>query len=241
MAISYEEALSTLQGMFSSYTAQQLDAVLRHHAGHMENTVETLLNHGEGSPEELMRKLPSMPVGNNNTSDPPSSDVQQQQSIDADAELARQLAVEDEQRGNSSRNNRGGTQSNLGIGMASAMGANRRSPGRRRPMASDTRPVSRRPASNQPPAGTKGIGTHTSLPNDFLRIPGRTTSSSNRNTNNNAATASSNDDIVSASGPGGVGQIMSDEQLGEKLQVNLLTYDMLSYLFYSKSFCFFIH
>ena len=205
--------------MFSSYTAQQLDAVLRHHAGHMENTVETLLNHGEGSPEELMHNLPSLPVGNNNTSGTPSGDAQQQQSIDADAELARQLAAEDEQRGNSSRNNnRGGTQSNLGMGMASAMGANRRSPGRRRPMASDTRPVSRRPASNQPPAGTKGIGTHTTLPNDFLRIPGRTTSSSNSNTNNNVATtASSNDDIVSASGPGGVGQIMSDEQLGEKL------------------------
>ena len=37
-------------------------AVLRHHGGHMENTVETLLHHGEGTPDELMQKLPSIPV-----------------------------------------------------------------------------------------------------------------------------------------------------------------------------------
>lgn len=65
MAISYEEALSTLQSMFSDqgYTSQQLDAVLRHHGGHMEHTVETLLSHGEGTPDELMHKLPNIPVG----------------------------------------------------------------------------------------------------------------------------------------------------------------------------------
>jgi hypothetical protein len=29
-----------------------------HQGGHMENTVETLLLHGDGSPDELIRKLP---------------------------------------------------------------------------------------------------------------------------------------------------------------------------------------
>ena len=59
MAISYEEAMSTLQSMFSSqgYTKQQLDTVLRHFGGHMENCVDYILVHGVGSPEELIRKL----------------------------------------------------------------------------------------------------------------------------------------------------------------------------------------
>lgn len=40
MSLSYEEALATLQSMFGDqgYTAQDLDAVLRHFGGHMENT-----------------------------------------------------------------------------------------------------------------------------------------------------------------------------------------------------------
>ena len=61
MAITYEEALSTLTSMFGDasppWTEQQLDAVLRHHEGHMENTVETVLGHGDGDPEELVERL----------------------------------------------------------------------------------------------------------------------------------------------------------------------------------------
>ena len=40
MSLSYEEALATLKSMFGDqgYTAQDLDAVLRHFGGHMENT-----------------------------------------------------------------------------------------------------------------------------------------------------------------------------------------------------------
>lgn len=40
MSLSYEEAQETLQSMFGDqgYTAQDLDAVLRHFGGHMENT-----------------------------------------------------------------------------------------------------------------------------------------------------------------------------------------------------------
>ncbi|KAL3774637.1 hypothetical protein ACHAW5_008560 [Stephanodiscus triporus] len=78
--------------MFSDqgYTVQHLDAVLRHQGGHMENTVEALLMHGDGSPDELMRKLsrttpasaPSGIGGIGGTGD----------GVDADAELARRLA-----------------------------------------------------------------------------------------------------------------------------------------------------
>ena len=61
MAITYEEALSTLTSMFGDasppWTEQQLDAVLRHHEGHMENTVETVLGHGDGDPDELVERL----------------------------------------------------------------------------------------------------------------------------------------------------------------------------------------
>ena len=61
MAITYEEALSTLTSMFGDasppWTEAQLDAVLRHHEGHMENTVETVLGHGDGDPEVLVERL----------------------------------------------------------------------------------------------------------------------------------------------------------------------------------------
>ena len=58
MAITYEEALETLKSMFGEpWTESTLDAVLRHHEGHMENTVETVLGHGDGDPAELVRRL----------------------------------------------------------------------------------------------------------------------------------------------------------------------------------------
>ena len=58
MAITYEEALETLKSMFGEpWTESTLDAVLRHHEGHMENTVETVLGHGDGDPDELVRRL----------------------------------------------------------------------------------------------------------------------------------------------------------------------------------------
>jgi len=53
MAISYEEALVTLQAMFTEpWTRQSLDAVLRHEKGHMENTCDVILQHGEAKTEE---------------------------------------------------------------------------------------------------------------------------------------------------------------------------------------------
>ena len=61
MAITYDEALSTLTSMFGPpWSSETLDAVLRHHDGHMENTVETVLGwdcERQGDPEELVRRL----------------------------------------------------------------------------------------------------------------------------------------------------------------------------------------
>ena len=58
MSISYEEALETLQSMFGDkWTRDNLDTVLRHHQGHMENTVDMILRHGDGSPEMLLKQI----------------------------------------------------------------------------------------------------------------------------------------------------------------------------------------
>lgn len=60
MAISYEEALSTLEAMFGApWTRETLDAVLRHEKGHMENTCDRILNHGSQDPQILIDRLKS--------------------------------------------------------------------------------------------------------------------------------------------------------------------------------------
>lgn len=80
MSISYEEALATLHGMFGEkWSSEQLDTVLRHQKGHMENTVDLILAHGNRSPSVLIDKL--------NAGEDPNAHT-----IDADAELAQQLA-----------------------------------------------------------------------------------------------------------------------------------------------------
>eukprot|EP00581_Thalassiosira_minuscula_P006852 CAMPEP_0183702876 /NCGR_PEP_ID=MMETSP0737-20130205/830_1 /TAXON_ID=385413 /ORGANISM="Thalassiosira miniscula, Strain CCMP1093" /LENGTH=368 /DNA_ID=CAMNT_0025929559 /DNA_START=70 /DNA_END=1176 /DNA_ORIENTATION=+ len=219
MALSYEEALATLQSMFSDqgYSAQQLDAVLRHHGGHMEHTVETLLTHGEGTPDELIKKLPSLPAGGsaaNNAGGGGSGSAAH--NIDADEELARQLAAED-QRQQQRGANRSTTQSSGRgmLGLASAQGGGNRAPPpgqQRRPMASTvtapSRPKPAAAAAPKPPAGTKGRGTPTVLPVDFLRIPGR----------KYPAGAGSS---AAASNAAVAGQPMSDEQLARMLQDEL--------------------
>ena len=88
MTISYEEALSTLQAMFGeTWNTEALDSVLRHFEGHMENTIEAILNHGSRSPDALIAKLD--PSNNNST--------------DFDEDLARQLAREDQPRSATTR------------------------------------------------------------------------------------------------------------------------------------------
>jgi ribosomal protein L12E/L44/L45/RPP1/RPP2 len=220
MTISYEEALSTLSSMFSSqgYTSQQLDAVLRHYGGHMENCVEAILLHGDGSPDELIRKLPSLSA----TAAPAaaaaagsSSGGNGSHDIDADEELARQLAAEDRQQ-QSSNNYARTTQNN-----ARAAAVRRQQlQEQRRPMASTVTAgsPSRRGGGNNnnaPQQQTKGRGTLTTLPTDFLRIPGRNYSTTTDNiTNNNGSTAAA---TTSTSGANG----MTDEQLARMLQDEL--------------------
>ena len=155
MTITYEEALETLSSMFSDYTSQQLDAVLRHHGGHMENTVETLLSH-TGSPDDLIAKVKrgEIPTGG------PAAGVGA--GIDADEEIARQL--EREYRSQQQQRSPG------------AGGRGFVPPGQRRVMASNVTapPAAARTSTTQPRQPMKtGRGTLTTLPNDFLRIPGR--------------------------------------------------------------------
>jgi hypothetical protein len=58
MSITYEEALATLESMFGSpWNRFHLDSILRHFQGHMENTVEAILAHGEKDPSLLLTNL----------------------------------------------------------------------------------------------------------------------------------------------------------------------------------------
>lgn len=220
--------------MFSDqgYTAHQLDAVLRHHGGHMENTVETLLTHGEGTPDQLIQKLPSLPAGGsapNGSSNASGGSNAASHNIDADEELARQLAAEAERQQQQERGRRArSTIAPPGTGMAGIMGSARQMfPGnQRRPMTSTVtapkpvpKPAQTAPKRPPPPAGTKGRGTPAALPPDFLRIPGKKypVSSADASTANNAIS----DPTALASGPGGTGQMMTDEQLARMLQDEL--------------------
>jgi hypothetical protein len=82
MSITYEEALGTLEAMFGApWTRRTLDAVLRHFKGHMENTVESILTHGDLDPEGLIKKLKSGAHSN---------DI-----VSMDEELAKQLEKEE--------------------------------------------------------------------------------------------------------------------------------------------------
>lgn len=93
MSITYEEALSTLNSMFSApWTEDDLDTVLRHFEGHMENTVDAVLSHGDGKPQDLLDKLSDSKVGPDQ--------------IEQDAELAKKIALE--QRGSGGTDAAGG-------------------------------------------------------------------------------------------------------------------------------------
>lgn len=116
MSISYEEALETLQSMFGeSWTRENLDTVLRHQQGHMENTVDMILRHGDKDPQVLIDQLAA-------GIDPEES------ARNMDEALARQLSQ----------------------GMRVLGGG----------------------GTTQAPTATKGRGNPTTLPDDFLRIPG---------------------------------------------------------------------
>lgn len=80
MSITYEDALATLQSMFGEpWNRDSLDTVLRHQKGHMENTVDLILRHGNQDPEILIDQI--------------ESGVDPMQSVTAaDEALARQLS-----------------------------------------------------------------------------------------------------------------------------------------------------
>jgi hypothetical protein len=116
MSITYEEALATLEAMFQAPWAREtLDAVLRHEKGHMENTCERILNHGDKDPLILVSRLKAGGP---------------EPQVAMDEELARQLSVQEH----------GG--------------------GRKGSAAAAKKTVNR------------GRGTPTTLPDDFLRVPG---------------------------------------------------------------------
>jgi hypothetical protein len=92
MAITYEEALGTLEAMFGApWTRESLDAVLRHEKGHMENTCERILNHGSQDPQLMLDRLKSGGGGDE---------------VDRDEQLARQLQAR--QSGGTGRRQGGG-------------------------------------------------------------------------------------------------------------------------------------
>jgi len=159
MAISYEEALATLQAMFTEpWTRQSLDAVLRHEKGHMENTCELILQHGENDPQILVDRLKAGGP---------------EPQVAMDEVLARRLAASS---ATSNTSSRGGTR-----------------------QSSDN--------------AHKGRGIPTTLPSDFLRLPGHRSSVSG--TNRTTATSNAVD-----------GQPMDDETLARMLQDELFSEEL---------------
>lgn len=164
MAISYEEALATLQAMFAEpWTRQSLDAVLRHEKGHMENTCELILEHGEKDPQILVDRLKA------GGPDP---------QVAIDEELARQLAASS----------------------ATSMSM-----------------------SNNSNNAHNGRGTPTTLPSDFLRLPGYRPSSSSATARTTYRTASTpmGNTVTTADG-----QPMDDETLARMLQDELFAEEL---------------
>jgi hypothetical protein len=177
MAISYEEALETLQAMFADpWTRQTLDAVLRHEKGHMENTCELILEHGDKDPQILVDRLKA---------GGPAPQVAM------DEELARQLTASSSSSAaasnNGNRSRRGGGDGGGGGGGASQ---------------------------------NIGRGTPTTLPDDFLRLPGyrRSSGRSGTTSTNNTNAASNNNNNGQ--------QPMDDEALARMLQDELFSEEL---------------
>jgi len=149
MAISYEDALATLQAMFTEpWTRESLDAVLRHEKGHMENTCDLILQHGDKDPQILVNRLKAGGP---------------EPQVAMDEQLARRMAD---------------------------------------------------PPSQPPSASASGSrGTPTTLPVDFLRLPGYRPSPSERNRSAPTSTAAD-------------GQPMDDETLARMLQDELFSEEL---------------
>eukprot|EP00536_Pseudo-nitzschia_multiseries_P009482 jgi/Psemu1/319650/estExt_fgenesh1_pm.C_2640015 len=163
MAITYEEALATLEAMFADpWTRQSLDAVLRHEKGHMENTCELILEHGDKDPQLLVDRL------RNGGPEP---------QVAMDEQLARQLEAGNSRSSSSSSSNN----------------------------------------NHQSRAGQRG--TPTTLPSDFLRLPGFRPAPSSRTQGASRSRAAS-----STSTEGGAP--MDDETLARMLQDELFSEEL---------------
>jgi len=146
MSISYEQALETLTSMFGPpWTEDSLDQVLRHFEGHMENTVESILGHGDGEPQVLLDKLEN---GNNAQTS--------EEQISMDEALARQMMQDEQARRQQATASLLALRGNTDAAQTATSGATN-------PTSSNTTPVN----------DTKSRGTPTQLPPDFLRIPGQ--------------------------------------------------------------------
>lgn len=151
MPITYEQALGTLTAMFTDpWTEDSLDTVLRHFEGHMENTVDAVLSHGNAPPSDLLTRLESSGTGAS--------------IAEMDAELARQLADQDQDQQ---------TQTQTQPTRQQPAQTNRLNSAPSRQNAAPVAPAPPVPA----PAAKKGRGAPTMLPADFLRIPSATSTS----------------------------------------------------------------
>ena len=158
------------------WTQQTLGAVLRHFKGHMENTIEAILAHGDGSPMALVNRLRG--------GDDMSNSMSMQESDEA---FARRLAASSS------------TASSSSSSSSSAAGAGAL------------------PASSSKNNGTpkKGRGNPTTLPPDFLRIPGRSYPDSG------STNSGIRQDVVNQNQPNSppqTQQMLADEQLARMLQ-----------------------
>jgi len=62
--LTFDDALSTLMAMFGpQWSKENLDLVLRHFDGHMENVVDTILANGDKRPQDLIEQLNKAQVG----------------------------------------------------------------------------------------------------------------------------------------------------------------------------------
>lgn len=204
--ITYEEALSTLDSMFGEpWTQDHLDSVLRHFQGHMENTVEAVLGHGNGSPDALLAKL--------NSGSYAHADRNKVKMIDTshDAEYARQLADDLDAQDRQRQQGRTTTVDNAPPrssyypgGMPPSKKGSIGSARTPAPTTSTTTqlktPSETNTSQKVKPNGKKWIGTPTDLPPDFLRVTGV--------------------------GTNGISDLATDEALARMLQDSLFTEEL---------------
>lgn len=211
-SITYEDALNTLDSMFGDpWNQNHLDAVLRHFQGHMENTVEAVLNHGNGAPEELLARLKS---SSSNKNDYNRNNNTNQSSADTsmDAEIARKLSAQLQQQDQEHQDSLPSLSSlHPNTNRAAAAVASKMPSSSSYPAASAQ--STQQSLKNN---GKKWIGTPTDLLPDFLRLPGMSTSHVS-----DTRTSVNGGNIMDASS-----DIASDEALARMLQDTLFTEEL---------------